>query len=848
MNLKIQSKRLTLVGVGEGINAIRAKRLRFPHLKAVTLLMGLVSFYAGVVAAQDAATIREFKPGFTYPLALTKDGRHLAFVSAPVQAGRGGTVTTSVQDLTTGKCVQLPGVVLLGDYMPSALPIAWSPSGRFLAYCSARDGDVHLRIWDRMTNDEKICEARPICTAGSAMGNIPQWEMDESAVYFLSERRTLNQTGRQPSGFEEKRHRLLFKDEANDGITVLASKPASKAQLIESPSPLATMPTIEIVRYSRLSSEAEVFLTGARISRLFLSPDGKTLLAIADVPSEPGVRQAYKDFYFLPLGDAPVYSPASSEQTGEANQAVDGTGRIVRPEISKVRQWIGAAAWAPDSGRIAYLENGALTEGDVMLYERKAQMLRNLTGKLNVPTFSTDGKTLQQPSREARPYDYAWKFGTSSQALTGLAWARDGREIYVMHASHRDSQAKGNALDEIWAVPTGDTRTRNILEFTPGISFFQVLQVDGTAVPSGPTDSFVVAVRWLGENGRYDSGYAVVDPVHRNMTPLTRIEGMVNPSSAMLGGAGGGRTIYFGESPDTPPEGYSVELDSGAIKKVTAFNSPLCLDDMPERRSFLWTSPSGKPGKGLLYLPPASVRRGQAKLPAVVSVYPGNKYAWRENQCIARFRADLLSPLPDLLLAGYAVILPDLEVAGKGETLNGVAADAVSVLDAPALAGVVDVNRVAVIGHSFGGWTVNGLVTRTNRFKAAVSVAGTSDLISLSFHPESGSWAIGGGQARIDQSLEAAFDLYWKESPVAAAGKVETPILLLHGKEDDAVPFEQSLEMFVALRNHGKVATLVGYDGEDHRTILGNPDYMARVKDWIQGYLGRPFTEVVEPN
>ena len=54
------------------------------------------------------------------------------------------------------------------------------------------------------------------------------------------------------------------------------------------------------------------------------------------------------------------------------------------------------------------------------------------------------------------------------------------------------------------------------------------------------------------------------------------------------------------------------------------------------------------------------------------------------------------------------------------------------------------------------------------------------------------------------------------------------------------MPYEQSVEMYIALSELGKTVTLVGFDGKDHYSVVDHPDYKQRIVDWVERYIGRP--------
>jgi dipeptidyl aminopeptidase/acylaminoacyl peptidase len=127
---------------------------------------------------------------------------------------------------------------------------------------------------------------------------------------------------------------------------------------------------------------------------------------------------------------------------------------------------------------------------------------------------------------------------------------------------------------------------------------------------------------------------------------------------------------------------------------------------------------------------------------------------------------------------------------------------------------------VAVIGQSNGGCAVNLLVTTTDRFKAAVSADGMSDLFSffgqLRVTPDGyplGGWANVTRARGIPPGRGVGL---LRDSAVHRLDRVTTPLLLAHGREDSVVGFEQAGEMFVGLNVLGKKVTPLAYHGESH--------------------------------
>jgi len=172
-------------------------------------------------------------------------------------------------------------------------------------------------------------------------------------------------------------------------------------------------------------------------------------------------------------------------------------------------------------------------------------------------------------------------------------------------------------------------------------------------------------------------------------------------------------------------------------------------------------------------------------------------------------------------------------------------------IDAAIASGIADPDRIAVMGHSDGGFAVLGLITQTNRFRSAMASASFSNFVSLygTFygqyrHGDSGSPKA--GQLLRTLQLEKGHmgmggppwsepDRYREDSAINFVHKVETPLLLIHG-ELDFIPIQQAEEFFTALFRQDKRAQLVRYAGEGHlisdrENVL---DLWRRIDMWLK--------------
>lgn len=192
---------------------------------------------------------------------------------------------------------------------------------------------------------------------------------------------------------------------------------------------------------------------------------------------------------------------------------------------------------------------------------------------------------------------------------------------------------------------------------------------------------------------------------------------------------------------------------------------------------------------------------------------------------------------------GYLLFVPDIpyKEGYPGESaMNAVVPGILSIVDQ----GYVDRARIGVQGHSWGGYQIAYMVTRTNLFAAAEVGAPVVNMTSAygGIRWESGrvrQMQYEQGQSRIGATLWDAQHRYIENSPLFTAYKIETPLLILHNDEDGAVPWEEGIQFFVALRRLGKPAWLVNYNGEAHgiRGTFNQRDWSIRMAQFFDHYL-----------
>jgi dipeptidyl aminopeptidase/acylaminoacyl peptidase len=202
---------------------------------------------------------------------------------------------------------------------------------------------------------------------------------------------------------------------------------------------------------------------------------------------------------------------------------------------------------------------------------------------------------------------------------------------------------------------------------------------------------------------------------------------------------------------------------------------------------------------------------------------------------------------------GYLVYMPDIvyTIGYPGQSaMKCVLPGIQAVVDK----GYVNEKAIGIQGHSWGGYQIAYMVTQTNRFKAAAPGALVANMTSA----YSGiRWGTGlprqfqyeRSQSRIGGSLWDYPLRFLDNSPIFRADRVETPLLMIHNDEDDAVPWYQGIEYFLALRRLGKEAYMFTYNGEKHglRKRINQKDYTRRLQEFFDHFLkGAPAPEWME--
>jgi dipeptidyl aminopeptidase/acylaminoacyl peptidase len=292
------------------------------------------------------------------------------------------------------------------------------------------------------------------------------------------------------------------------------------------------------------------------------------------------------------------------------------------------------------------------------------------------------------------------------------------------------------------------------------------------------------------------------------------------------------------ESETEPPNEFTVDLASGARKKLTDYRDPTPQLSGLKKELIKYRRKDGVPLSGTLYLP-RDYKEG-TRLPLIIWAYP-LEYSDPGTAGQVRSSPDnfTLFTAPSQLFfvtQGYALLdNATMPVVGDPETMNDtyieqIAASAQAAIEALDKKGVIDPKRVGIGGHSYGAFMTANLLAHTDLFAAGIARSGAYNrsLTPFGFQTER-------------RSYWEATDLYTKMSPFTFANKINEPILLIHGEADNnsgTFPI-QSERLFQAIKGNGGIARLVLLPNESHgyRARESVLHVLAEMFEWADRYV-----------
>jgi dipeptidyl aminopeptidase/acylaminoacyl peptidase len=702
--------------------------------------------------------------------ALSGDGKWVVYgVHIPPKKSAGSEMEMEPRFLPAGTPETYVGSRLFLASIQSGNPIeicpvsgncwrpSWSRNSSAVAFYSDADGAPQLWIFDlAKQKSRRISDAK--IKAKLWMGDEAYWSPDGTKIYVpLTPQSTESNTT------------TVAESKDDTGIHVYVSEP-QKSEATPSAAPQDYTPFFNRENNADLASidvetgKVQIIvpaLTVPRPSCLTISPSGKWL--------------AYLSVYRMedPASTDAVYDLAVAPSSG-------GNVRVIAKgiEVNENEYYTLAYRWHPSEDQLVYYKHSAVWRVDLNDPALNSKQVASRLGKL-APfpiLFSADGSQLVVGTNPVDRKDYSGKWPTSLAVVTlkndsGKAITVDPELQYdrvPIAAANVVWQQSKNELVSFWKSP----KTAENMIFRSDLQ-------------SGKTSLVKKQV------GRF----------------------------TFIGIRSAQNIVGTFEDAATPKDVYQFNAADFSLQKRISNVEPRFQSIKLGSIEFYETSLGSKTAQTAVILPPGA-KKGD-KLPTLVFHYAGSALSQQADRFLAGSPASV--PISVFVTRGYAALLVDLMIGPEGTPGNPMQemTDAIiPQIQRAAELGYTDIKRVGIIGQSYGGYSTAAIITKTNIFQAAVAIDGMYDL------PGTYAWMVQGitphitwsesGQGRMGTSPWKDLTRYINNSPYYQADKIETPLLLIHGGNDDTCPVQDAEKMFVALKRLNKTAELVVYDKEGH--------------------------------
>lgn len=528
----------------------------------------------------------------------------------------------------------------------------------------------------------------------------------------------------------------------------------------------------------------------------------------------------------------------------------DGTGSLVLAPVRGTNHPLpsmGARlAWSPDGADLAFVSATDGPEpayGDPVVITRYLYKPPQASGSL---PFNDNRRVhlfvVNVASRQVR------QLTTGSAYEHSIDWSPRGGEILFL--SNRETDADRVFNYDIFAVEVASGRVRRLTD-TKSAEYRPVWSPDGRAIAFQGTTRLLTS----SETTMEDTHVWVMDADGRNrreVATLDRRQGAPEWSSdgaavfftgqesgstrlyrqPLTGGAptaivtedgslgswslAGAAVAYAFTGRSGPADLYLRPLDPGAAPaRLTALNEKLLASRTTSRvDAFTFRSFDGLDVEAFLTHP---LGRSEGSSHGLIAMIHGGPHGQQGPAFNAKAQAYAAQGWATLMVnyrgsTGYGQAFAD---AIFGDQNGAEAKDVLAGVDA-ALARYpwLDREQLGVEGGSYGGQLTNWLVTQTDRFRAAVPAASIANLVSLNYMSYYHDYlAVEFGSHPHEKGV---MDVLWARSPLRHVHRVRTPVMFVHGEEDNNVPVAEAEQFFIALLDVGVEAVLVRYPREGH--------------------------------
>jgi dipeptidyl aminopeptidase/acylaminoacyl peptidase len=743
------------------------------------------------LSVEDILRIRYF--GEISPIVFSPNGRSVAYMVLDNRRAKSEKPEAYVR---TGVVSRREGDVWVSDTVTgesrnltrgkgSNWEPSWSPDGHYLAFLSNQDGSGQAKLWLWDSHKDELRRACDLPIRAQLRNHI-LWTADSRGVLIT--------TIPEDMSVDDYVKKVLSPATTLETETV--AEPGSTVNVYRG-AMAGTSPAVPIFSLDRISlhdlvlidvasGKARTVARGHRIESYSVSSDGSFLAY--SIP-----KRFYKAGSWRRVFDLVTVNLKTMHE------------QIVASDIL-----LNYFNWSPHDSVISYVTYGADDKSyEFYLVDASGTGLRRIAV---VPHKTSDG---------------LWLSPIWDPECTYLLFILDG-------ALWRTSISSGETA-ELCRIPS------RRIEWI-------ITQRDGLLWTPGGRNSIVVLTQ---DDDRKQDAFYKVDLTTAQSTKLReegQCYGCVWPATSRgsylaVASRDGQQLAYVAEDAQHAPELWLSDPGFVKPRQLTHLNLQFEAYKMGSAKLVDWSSDDGDRLQGALLLP-SDYEPGK-QYPLIVWVYPGSK----QSNSFDQFGfGEYSGPLNMQLFAtrGYAILFPDA-TEQVGDRVMGLTKSVLPGVNKVVEMGVADPRNVGIMGHSQGGFATLALIVQTRRFKAAVSADGWGDFTAYygAMKADGTGYEYGQAERQLGGTPWEFPATYIQQSPIYYLDRVGTPLLLVHGAEDDSIPAFLSDEVFVGIRRLGKPVEYAKYAGESHAPIdwsyANQVDLANRVINWFNKYLkGEP--------
>ena len=673
-----------------------------------------------------------------------------------------------------------------------------SPDRKYLAYLSQLENGVYLRVIELKSGSMVFKDSRKVNMAFA--GLLIKWCVDSRSLIIP---RIFYENEPVPVKSVED---IAPKSEESFGKT---AQLRTYSNLLETQFDIKLFDYYFTSRFAKLDivTGNETVLGKPAVYRSFIqSPDGKYFL----------VRIVNKPYSFTLPYSRFGYSYLILNSNG--NEITDLVTKPVQDEIpiGGVETGIRSPLWIPtESSTLCWID--AKDDGD----PKKIVPFRDSFYKLSAP-FDKDPKLFLKTKNRG----YVSGFTNEKGRFVYIDYDRDNEWMSTYYGSY-----DGSTGDKMLFTRSENEKYENPGEFVTAKmpNGFEVIKVkDGSAYLYGQgysqSGNFPFLHKFSLKDGKKTVLFKCADKSYENFVGFT--------------GSDNSRICITRETTYEPRNYFVIDHKTGSKIQITTNTDHALVIRQIKTELITYKRNDSITLSGKLYLPPDYDK--EKKYPLIIWAYPrefvelstagqitGSNYSY------TRFWG---ASVKYLALHGYIVLdNASMPIVGNIQQRNDsfieqIKMNALSAIDHLDSLGMIDRTKVAVGGHSYGAFMTANLLAYTDYFKAGIANSGAYNRTLTPF-----------GFQSEERTYWQAKEFYQKASPFSNAEMIKTPILLVHGADDNnpgTYPM-QSERMYAAIKGNGGNARLVilPYEGHGYEARESNLHVLAEMCEWLDKYL-----------